>query len=165
MTLAKRKTLALVSLIILFVAVMINPIYGFDMYLQQAATIVIIALLFFDIRRSFLSWSGFLGIVIFTALHAFGARWLYTMVPYNDWGINFLGINVNETFGWTRNHYDRLVHFVFGLSLLPFTRDLTVHWFKGIKSKHALFMAWLLIQCMSLFYELFEWGIDICPIS
>ncbi len=45
----------------------------------------------------------------FLALHAVGAHYTYSLTPFGDWFSAALGLS--------RNHYDRLVHFAFGLLL------------------------------------------------
>jgi putative membrane protein len=42
-------------------------------------------------------------------LHAIGAHYAYTFTPFGDW--------LKETMNFSRNHYDRIVHFSFGLLL------------------------------------------------
>ena len=56
-------------------------------------------------------------IIAFLLLHLVGARYLYSNVPYDDWSQKFFGFRIGERMGFERNHYDRLVHFSFGLLL------------------------------------------------
>jgi len=85
---------------------------------------------------------------MFIVLHCIGARYIYSNVPYNDW------LGLNDYFGWERNHFDRFVHFFFGISFTPVLYDL----FKPkIQSVFALLMAFFALQTFSLFYEIFEW--------
>ena len=49
-------------------------------------------------------------------LHAIGAHYTYAQVP--------LGLWVKEAFHHSRNHYDRLVHFSFGLMLAYPAREI-----------------------------------------
>jgi putative membrane protein len=70
-------------------------------------------------KKCDMSNSDFTLIVLFLILHTIGARWLYSYVPYNDW-VRFLsGINLNELFGLSRNHHDRIIHFLYGVLLTP----------------------------------------------
>ncbi len=156
----RTKIYILLFLIALLVITTIQPIYGFDMWLQHVGSVLLFVLLFIDARKGHLRLSSYIGIALFTAIHIFGARWLYTMVPYDDWCQNLLNWSPNDTFGWERNHYDRMVHFMFGLSILSACFD----WYllklpKGISYKYALILAWMSIQVFSLIYELFEWGL------
>ncbi len=154
------KIYILLFLILLLVATTIQPIYGFDMWLQHVGTLLIFALLILDIRKGYLKLGSYIGIALFTAIHIFGARWLYTMIPYDQWMQSYFDWSPNEAFDWQRNHYDRWVHFMFGLCILSACFD----WFllklpKNTPIKFVLFMAWSSIQVFSLIYELFEWGL------
>ena len=60
----------------------------------------------------------------------------------------------------SRNHYDRLVHFSFGVLLFPYLVYICKKWFKQ-QQPIAVFMAWLMIQTGSMIYELFEWLLTI----
>ena len=67
--------------------------------------------------------------------------------------------DLNQYFNFSRNHYDRLVHFLFGLLLVPTVRDLFSK-FK-LNYKMLLLLTFLSVQTFSMLYELFEWGIDV----
>jgi putative membrane protein len=74
--------------------------------------------------------------------------------------IYLFNFDCNSFFGFERNHYDRLVHFSFGVLLLASSRDLIMRLSK-FNTKQALLVALLSIQAFSMLYELFEWGIAI----
>ena len=63
--------------------------------------------------------SAFIGIALFTLLHIIGARYVYSNVPYKEWSVS-LGLVGADFFQDPRNHYDRFVHFSFGVLLFPF---------------------------------------------
>ena len=56
---------------------------------------------------------------VFFVLHAIGAHYTYSEVPYDQWWQTLSGFSLNEQLGFTRNHYDRLVHFSYGLLVTP----------------------------------------------
>jgi putative membrane protein len=132
--------------------------FGFEMYLNNLGSVFLIGLMMLDIRKDVLSKLGFLGLWMFSVLHSFGACYLYSYVPYNDLMIYLFDFDLQSFFGFTRNHYDRLVHFSFGLLLLPATRDLFARKF-NFNPMQALFIAFLGIQVFSMVYELFEWSL------
>ena len=113
-----------------------------------------------DIFKNVLSKMGFWGLFLFSVFHSIGSAWLYSFVPYNDWFISLFGLDLDAYFEFTRNHYDRFVHFSFGLLLFASTKDLIMHKYK-FNLKQALLVAFLSIQVFSMVYELFEWGISI----
>ena len=66
------------------------------------------------------------------------------------------GDSISETFGWSRNHYDRLVHFCFGLFFTLPTRELVLRFVRPARG-YAITIAVLFILGASAFYELLEW--------
>ena len=136
------------------------PFTGKELYLNNIGTLFLFALLIIDSYKNVLSKIGFLGLFLFSVFHSIGSTWLYSFVPYNDWLVFLLGIDLDAYFEFTRNHYDRFVHFSFGLLLLGTTRDLISSKY-GFNSRQALLVAFLGIQMFSMVYELFEWGIAV----
>lgn len=112
------------------------------------------------LRRWPLSTPALACIVAFLALHTLGGRYAYSNVPYDDWAHALTGSTLSEAFGWTRNHYDRLVHFAFGaLSVIP-VAEIARRW-GGLGPRGATLtvLAWVLaISCL---YEIFEWLLTI----
>lgn len=157
---SKHKLFTLIALVLFTAITTYNPLYGLDMWLQHIGTLLIFIWMVVDIRKPHLTTYGFIGLSAFTALHIFGARWCYTMVPYDQWAIDLLNWSPNEYFDWERNHYDRMVHFIFGLCLLIASRDTVQHIFKTPKNI-SLLIGFLCIQFYSLFYELFEWWLSL----
>ena len=134
--------------------------FGMELYLNNIGTLFLLTLMILDIRKNILSKKGFLGLWGFSVLHSIGATWLYSFVPYNDWMTALFDFDMDAFFGFTRNHYDRLVHFSFGILLMAATKDLIMHNYK-FNLKQALLVAFLSIQTFSMIYELFEWGISL----
>lgn len=102
---------------------------------------------------------AFAGIVCFTLLHIIGARYIYSYVPYKEVAVS-LGIVGTDFFQDSRNHYDRLVHFSFGLLLFPYLVYICRNYFKQ-QSSISIIMAWLMVQTGSMIYEMFEWLLTI----
>ena len=116
--------------------------FGFELYLHNIGTLFLLILMILDIRKDVLSKLGFCGLWTFSALHSAGACWLYSFVPYNEWMLSLFNFNFDLFFGFQRNHYDRLVHFLFGLLLLPAINDLIKKRF-SFSPIQALFIAFL----------------------
>jgi putative membrane protein len=154
-----HKWLILTLTLVLFAAFTWKPLYGKEMWMQHSATFIAILIMFWDASKHKLKLVSAWAFFIFMALHIIGARWLYTMTPYNDWMISWFSWDMNEYFGWTRNHWDRMVHFLFGFLLIFPIYDLTKTKIKSnIKS---WIFAWLCIQTASMVYELFEWSLSV----
>lgn len=78
-------------------------------------------------KRLVLSRISYTLIFLFLCLHAVGAHYTYTEVPYDAWFGTVAGKMLNEVMGWERNHFDRLVHFSYGLLLAYPVREMFLH--------------------------------------
>jgi len=150
--------------LVLFVAIAtiitcINPIYPHEQLLQHIGTVLLFIPLITDVFKKAMPISAFVGLVCFTILHVIGARYIYSYVPYKEFAVS-LGIVDSGFFQDPRNHYDRLVHFSFGVLLFPYLVFVCKKCFKQQRFI-AVFMAWLMIQTGSMIYELFEWLLSI----
>jgi putative membrane protein len=89
-------------------------------------------------------------ISVFLCLHVYGSQYTYAENPFGFW--------MMEVFDHSRNHYDRLVHFSFGLLLVYPMREMFIHWLGYPRST-----AWLLpivtTLAVSAVYELIEWAV------
>ncbi len=94
---------------------------------------------------------------MFLVLHVIGAHYLYSNVPYDEWSRAVTGRSINEALGTTRNHYDRFVHFMFGILVGPAAADMAVR-FGRIRPGFwaAAFAVGLIALCGNL-YEILEW--------
>ncbi|NDE02225.1 MAG: DUF2238 domain-containing protein [Gammaproteobacteria bacterium] len=104
-----------------------------------------------------LTMASHLLVVIFLSLHAIGAHYTYALVPYDAAFRDLTGESLNDAFDLSRNHYDRLVHFCYGLLLALPVRELLMR-LAGIRGFWSYFLPLDLIMSSSLFYELLEWA-------
>lgn len=135
---------------LLWVALAIDPVSRFDWFLENILVLVGVSLVAASCRGFRLSRSVYLLIAAFLALHAFGAHYTYSLTP--------VGESVAGLLGLERNHYDRVVHFAFGLLLAyPFLEFLERYVMPGHKAWSAAFCLCLILALSGL-YEIFEWG-------
>ena len=155
------KTKLALTLILVIVAIItcINPIYPDEQLLQHIGTVLLLIPLIIDIFKKKMPMLAFAGMVCFTLLHIIGARYIYSYVPYKEVAVS-LGIVGTDFFQDSRNHYDRLVHFSFGLLLFPYLVYICRNYFKQ-QSSISIIMAWLMVQTGSMIYEMFEWLLTI----
>ncbi len=155
----KRTKIALLIVVMVIAGCsLINPIYPHEQLLQQAGTVLLLAVMVMDIFRCRFSLLAYVCIALFTVVHIIGARYIYSYVPYQEC-FSAVNLDLNSLFGTKRNGYDRFVHFAFGFVMLPVLYELVEHKLK--RPLVSLFMAWLMIQFGSLIYELFEWSLTI----
>jgi putative membrane protein len=149
----RRLILALAALLLL---VQIDQPYPAVAPLHHMPTLVLIVAAPFLLRRWPLSTASVACVAGFFALHTIGGRWTYTDVPYDALAEALAGRTLTETFGFARNHYDRLVHFAYGLlAVLPVREALARH--LGLGRRTALYIAVESVLAVSLLYEVFEW--------
>ena len=144
-------------LFILFWAIScLDPPYPRELVLQHIPTALAVAALVAARRRRMLSRANERLILAFLALHILGARWLYSYVPYDDWMTAICGQSLSSRFGITRNHYDRLVHFAYGLLLVRPACEVFVRRL-GVRGAWAGALAVQFILATSALYEIGEW--------
>jgi putative membrane protein len=150
-----KKLLWLVFLV-LWAASCIRVPYPKYFWLQHVPTVAVVLALIVADRRWRISRLSYTLILTFMALHLLGARYLYSYVPYDEWATHVLGFRVTDRCGFTRNHYDRFVHFCFGLLLVvPAWR---FSWrVAGLNAAGSAVLALALILLASALYEILEW--------
>jgi putative membrane protein len=87
------------------------------------------------------------------AIHAMilmlGAHCSYAKVPLGFW--------MQEWFGWTRNNYDKIGHFMQGFGPAIYTREIVSRTSPLRRGKWLGFMAIAVPLAFSAIYEIFEW--------
>ncbi len=155
---AQRRLLG--AFLILLLLAQIEQPYPEIALLQHIPTMLLLVAAPALLRRWPLSTASVACIVAFMALHTLGGRYAYSNVPYDAWARALTGTSLSDAFGWSRNHYDRLVHFAFGaLSVIPVT-EIARRW-GGLGPRGAALtvLAWVLAT--SCLYEIFEWLLTI----
>lgn len=97
----------------------IAPAYRQDWLLENLLVFVGLPALILLHSHVRLSNAACTALFVFFALHAVGAHYTYSEVPYDRWAQAITGSGISEVFGWQRNHFDRLVHFLYGLLVTP----------------------------------------------
>jgi putative membrane protein len=137
----------LLWLILLWVAMAIGPHDRSDWLLENLLVFIYAALLLATYRKfrfSNLSY-GLFG--IFLSLHMVGAHYTYSETPFGFW--------LQEAFDLSRNHYDRIVHFSFGLLIAYPFREFLVR-VTGVKQQWSYLLVMITVLGFSGFYEALE---------
>src|SRR5688572_2330742 len=131
-----------------WVVMAINPHDLADWALENVLVVLAAGLLIFT-RKSFpLSRVSYTCIFVFMMLHALGAHYTYAEVPYTQWFPVFEG---------GRNHFDRLVHFLYGLLLAYPIREMFLR-IGNVRGFWGYFLPLDLTMSTSMIYELIEWA-------
>lgn len=141
------RIILLFLIIILLIYTAINPYDLFDWALENILTVLF--LIFLIATRNIFKFSNksYLMIFIFLSFHIIGSHYAYD-VPFFDY--------LSEKFDFKRNHYDRLVHFSFGLLLTYPIYEIFYEKFTNNKCVSA-FIAIGAISLYSIIYEILEW--------
>lgn len=154
------QRLLFVLFLCFFAVSCIAPPYLQFLLMQHVPTIVAVWLLAWLSNRIEISRFSFALVILFLSLHTLGARYLYSYTPYDEWCEWLFGFNLSDVLGFQRNHYDRLVHFSYGLLLaIPVQEFERRH----LKLSHtvASLLAIEFILATSAGYELLEWMVAV----
>lgn len=152
-----RLRFALFTILIAFAVLLgIRPLYRSDWLLEQV--LFVGGLLFLWLTRRSLPFSdaSVWLIFVFLVFHEVGSHYTYSCVPYDRWFAALTGRTLNCALGFGRNHYDRLVHFLFGFLLAVPMREILLR----IVPARGFASYWLPVQMTlswSAGYELVEW--------
>ena len=155
---ASRYPLVLLGIFIAYAAAWAyRPVDVKDWALENALAALFVVALVLSYRRFPLSNVSYTLIFVFLCLHTVGAHYTYSLMPYDAWAKNVAGTTINETFGFQRNHFDRLVHFCFGLLLAYPIRELFLR-VAGVRGFWGYYLPLDVTMSFSMLYELIEWG-------
>jgi putative membrane protein len=131
-----------------WVLMAINPLFLEDWAVENVLVLFAVALLGFTYKAFPLSRISYTCIFVFMMLHALGAHYTYAKVPYQEW-LPFLEGG--------RNHFDRLVHFMYGLLLAYPIREMFLR-IGNVRGFWGYFLPLDLTMSTSMLYELIEWA-------
>ncbi len=138
-------------------ALAIAPKHRADWWLENVLVFVAIPLLVWASSRLRLRDRSYAALFVFFVFHAIGSHYTYSEVPIDAWCQAWFGFSPDAAFGVERNHYDRLVHFLYGLLAIPAALDIV-----DARAPTTRLWRWLLavgfVTSHSLLYELIEWG-------
>jgi putative membrane protein len=127
-----------------------RPLFPQDWALENVLSLLAAWWLVRRHRRAPLSAASYLFLLVFGIAHEIGSH-TYSEVPYRAWlGPLFDGGSAG------RNHYDRLVHFLFGLLCYRPLKEVMASALPGTGAA-ARILPVCVVATISLVYELVEW--------
>ncbi len=143
----KLKHILLTAYLFIWLYLSIEPWYREDWLLENILVFIAIPIILWADKRVVFSHIAVWMLFIFFLLHSIGAHYTYSEMPWFS--------PITELFGFERNHYDRLIHLLFGLLMfLPFY-ELFISVFKSKRS--AFFFTFFFLIASSGVYEVIEW--------
>ncbi|HLO26669.1 MAG TPA: DUF2238 domain-containing protein [Geobacteraceae bacterium] len=154
----RRWFLVLGVLFLLLVAALgVAPLDRKDWALENALVILIVPMLILTRKQLPLSRISYTTIFLFLCLHEVGAHYTYAKVPYDEWFKSLTGSTLNGLLSLERNHYDRLVHFSFGLLIAYPIREVFLR-VADVRGVWGYYLPLDVTMATSMLFELFEWG-------
>jgi putative membrane protein len=151
----RYPTVLLLVFAAIWTALAIAPSYRQDWLLENVLTFVAVPLLVATARTLRFSNVAYTCMFIFFVLHAIGAHYTYSEVPWREWlQLQDAGTAPGSA---SRNNYDRFVHFCYGLLMFPAVWEL----FAARASPQRIWrylMPVTFLMAHSVIYELIEWG-------
>jgi len=148
----KYALLLLISFVVIWIILAFNVLYRSDWFLENYLTVPFVIILAISYRWFKLSKTSYGLIFAYMVLHIIGSHYTYSEVPFGFWMQSF--------FELSRNHYDRIVHFAFGLLLAYPLKEA----FIGITRVNKFLAYYLPVEfvlAFSCIYEIIEWGVAI----
>lgn len=130
--------------LLVWVVTAIHPLDPKDWLLENVLAVSLVAVLALTYLRFPLSDLSYLFITLFLSLHAVGAHYTYSEVPLGFW--------MKEWGGFSRNHFDRLVHFSFGLLMAYPIREV----FLRVASTRGFWAYYLPLDVTLAFSAIYE---------
>ena len=149
--------LLLALLMVLSIALAITPYDRADWLLENALLFAGVGVLVATRKALPLSRLSYTLVFVFMCLHAVGAHYTYSLVPYGDWFRALTGRTLSSLTGAERNHYDRLVHFSYGFLLAYPAREIFLR-VADVRGFWGYYLPLDVVMATSMLYELIEWG-------
>jgi putative membrane protein len=140
------------SLLAVLIWSAINPHDYFTWFLEVLPALVGFAILAFTYKRftftPLVYWLIWLQMIVLMI----GGHYTYAEVPLFEW--------LKPVFGWTRNNYDKVGHFMQGFVPVLIAREILLR--KRVVTKKGWLPAILILAILgtSAAYELIEWGVS-----
>ena len=137
----------LVWLGIFWIVTALGPLDRRDWFLENLLVFTYAAVLILSYWKFTFSNLSYGLFTVFLSLHLVGAHYTYSEVPFGYW--------LQQALDLSRNHYDRIVHFAYGLLIAyPFREILlraarvSIHW--------SYFLSVTAVLAFSAFFEILE---------
>lgn len=138
--------------LVIWAMLAINPLYRFDWFLENIVVFLFTPVVILSYFKFRLSNRAYCLIFIFAALHVAAAHYTYGDTPWGDW--------LSGLFGWERNHYDRIVHFLYGILMAGVFLEMTERWTLLGGFTKGLFV-FALVVMVGAMYEVAEFVVGV----
>ncbi|MDP3698866.1 MAG: DUF2238 domain-containing protein [Nanoarchaeota archaeon] len=148
----RKKDRVPVILIIIFaifwLVVAINPYDRWVWLAENVLTVLLIGFLILTYKKFRFSNTSYVLLFSYLVFHTLGSYYTYTNMPLFNW--------LKDIFDLSRNHYDRLVHFFFGLAFYFPVYEFATQKLK-LKGWERYLLPFLVIISFKAIYEIIEY--------
>jgi putative membrane protein len=150
MTPGKYPALLLILVILFGVWSAINPVdTRLTWFLETLPVLLALPVLLLTCRRFPLTRLTYTLIALHAVILMLGAHYSYAKVPLGFW--------MQDWFGWARNNYDKIGHFMQGFGPAIYTREILARTSPLRRGKWLGFLSVAVPLAFSALYEIFEW--------
>lgn len=133
--------------IVVWTIMAIDPKYPQDWLLENVLVFIFLPFIIWMDKKHQFTLLSMIFLLIFASLHSLGSHYTYAEMEHFNM--------ISQFFGFERNHFDRVVHFLFGLLLFRVLFEMLI---ESVKTLNAtLFFTVTLVLSISTLYELLEW--------
>jgi len=134
--------------IVVWIIMAIDPKYPADWLIENVLVFIFFPFIIWMDKKHQFTLLTMIFLLVFASLHSLGSHYTYAEMEHFN--------AVTQFFGFERNHFDRLVHFLFGLLLFRVFFEMIMTHFYTLKA--TLFFTVTLVLSISSLYELLEWA-------
>ena len=142
----------LIIFLIAWIFFAIDPLYRFDWVLENIVIFLGLPIVIFSYFKFRLSNFSYFLIFLFAILHIMAAHYTYGSTPWGNW--------LSEIFNWERNHYDRIVHFIYGFLMSYISIEILYKYVTKRKIINYL-LTFSIIVAVGAIYEIAEFIVGI----
>lgn len=118
-------------------------------FLETLPFMIALPIMLFTYKRFPLSNLTYTLIAVHAMILMLGGHYSYAKVPLGFW--------MEDWFGWTRNNYDKIGHFMQGFGPVIYTREIIARTSPLRRGKWLGFVSVSVPMAFSALYEIFEW--------
>lgn len=133
--------------VLVWIIMAINPKYPQDWLLENVLVFIFFPFIIWMDKKHNYSLISIILLLIFASLHSLGTHYTYAEMEHFD--------GITQFFGFERNHFDRVVHFLFGLLIFRILFEMITSDINTVKT--ALLYTLTMIISISTLYEVLEW--------
>ena len=130
-----------------WVLLAINPTDRSIWMLENLLVVTVFPVVLWLDKRYRFSNLTYLSLTLFVILHLVGANLTYNAMIYFSW--------FSDWFGFQRNYYDQVIHFLFGL--MVFASFFEIFYHQGHSRGLSYLIGLLFITAIGSLYEVLEW--------